>query len=47
MDDTVDIEWLADEATVPYAGHFETGKTYTLPTEQAERFIEEGKAQPA
>lgn len=44
MDDVLAVEWLAGEATVPYVGHFEKGKHYTLQTAQAQQFIDNGSA---
>lgn len=47
MSDETTVEWIADERTVPYVGRFERGKKYTLPTAQAQQFIEGGNAKPA
>ncbi len=44
MNDVITVEWTAGERTVPYVGHFENGKEYTLPEEQAQSFINEGSA---
>ena len=44
MNDTATIEWLAEERTVPYVGSFEKGKHYTLPTAQAQQYIDNGNA---
>lgn len=44
MNDAVTVEWIGEERTVPYVGHFEKGKQYTLPTAQAQQFIDNGNA---
>ena len=44
MNDAITVEWTAEERTVPYVGHFEKGKHYTLPTAQAQQFIDTGHA---
>lgn len=44
MSDVITVEWTAEERTVPYVGHFESGKQYSLPTAQAEGFIKDGNA---
>ena len=43
-DATTTVEWIAEERTVPYLGHFEKGKQYPLPTAQAQQFIDNGNA---
>lgn len=44
MSDVLTVEWIAEERTVPYVGHFKTGEKYTLPTVQAQGFIDNGNA---
>lgn len=44
MNDVTTVEWLAEERTVPYVGHFQKGDKYTLPTAQAQQFIDNGSA---
>lgn len=40
----LEITWTGQSGAVPYVGEFQRGKTYTLPTAQAQRFINEGRA---
>lgn len=48
MSNEVRVVWTGEERTVPYLGHFQPGKEYTvLLTEQVQKFIDDGHARLA
>lgn len=42
--EVVTVEWIGEERTVPYSAPFVKGEKYTLPTAQAQQYINEGVA---
>lgn len=45
MSSETTVKWTAADQDVPYVGHFQRNEQYTLPTAQAQQFINDGKAQ--